>query len=259
MPERRLCVYGEGSRARAALTIFTSLGYREPMHIDPIRESSGRVPAEKAESFPIPERLPVFPLPNVVFFPKTYLPLHIFEPRYRRMVADATAGGQCIAMALLKEGWEHDYYGNPAIYPIVCVGRLVSVQPLPDGRSNILLQGLERCDIRAQYFEKPYREATIRVKSSAAEPQLDREVRRQLVEALAEYLQTRDDSAAWQGFFREEVGDEVLVNTLSTYLDCTPLEKQFLLEADGLHQRARRLSDLLHFMLHDHHGAKGWE
>src|SRR5512146_486046 len=104
---------------------------------------SDRSPSKHAAPFPIPDRLPVFPLPNVVFFPKTYLPLHIFEPRYRQMVADATAGGQCIAMALLKEGWESDYYGNPSIYPIVCAGRLVSVQPLPDGRSNILLQGLE--------------------------------------------------------------------------------------------------------------------
>ncbi|ALA56902.1 putative Peptidase S16, lon-like [Nitrospira moscoviensis] len=230
------------------------------MHIDHNREPSSRpLSSEKAEPFPIPERLPVFPLPNVVFFPKTYLPLHIFEPRYRRMVADATAGGQCIAMALLKEGWETDYYGNPPIYPVACVGRLVSVQPLPDGRSNILLQGLERCDITEEHFDKPYRQASVLTKPQAAEPELDRAVRRRLVEALAEYLQTREDSTAWQGFFRDEVRDEVLINTLSTYLDCTPLEKQFLLEADGLHQRARRLNDLIQFMLHDHHGAKGWE
>jgi Lon protease-like protein len=80
-----------------------------------------------------------------------------------------------------------------------------------------------------------------------------------LIDVLGRYLQTREDSAAWQGFFREEVGDEVLVNTLSTYLECTPLEKQFLLEADGLRQQARRLNDLIQFMLHDRHGAKGWE
>jgi Lon protease-like protein len=229
------------------------------MQIDHTGEPSGRVASEKSEPFPIPDRCPVFPLPNVVFFPKTYLPLHIFEPRYRHMVADATAGGQCIAMALLKEGWESDYYGNPPIHSVVCVGRLVSVQPLPDGRSNILLQGLERCDIQEEHFNKPYRQATIRPKVEAVEPGLDREVRRRLVETLAQYLQTREDSTAWQGFFREEVSDEVLVNTLSTYFECTPLEKQFLLEAEGLHQRARRLNDLIQFMLHDHHGAKGWE
>lgn len=173
------------------------------------------------------------------------------------MIADVTMGGQCIAMALLKEGWEPDYYGNPAIYPALCIGRIVSVQPLPDGRSNILLQGLERCEISEEHFDKPYREATIQVTPMRSTEGLAKGVRRALVDVLGRYLQAREDSAAWQGFFREEVSDEVLVNTLSTYLDCTPLEKQFLLEADGLHQRARRLNDLVQFMLHEPHGIKG--
>lgn len=222
------------------------------MQTDREREPSDRSPSNKhAEPFPIPNRLPVFPLPNVVFFPKTYLPLHIFEPRYRRMVADVTMGGQCIAMALLKEGWEPDYYGNPSIYPALCIGRIVSVQPLPDGRSNILLQGLERCEISEEHFDKPYREATICVTPMRSDEGLTKGVRHALIDVLGRYLQAREDSAAWQGFFREEVSDEVL--------DCTPLEKQFLLEAEGLHQRARRLNDLVQFMLHEHHGAKGLE
>jgi Lon protease-like protein len=62
----------------------------------------------------------------------------------------------------------------------------------------------------------------------------------------------------WQEFFHKEVSDEIFVNTLSTYLECTPLEKQFLLEADSLHQQARRLSDLIEFMMQDQSGAKGW-
>lgn len=229
------------------------------MQIDRERTPSDRAPAEQSDPFPIPNRVPVFPLPNVVFFPKTYLPLHIFEPRYRQMVADATNDGRCIAMALLKEGWESDYYGNPEIYLTVCVGRLVSVQPLSDGRSNILLQGLARCEIREEHFEKSYREATIRVEPTMSEGDLAGDVRGTLVDVLGRYLQTREQDSAWQRFFREEVSDEVLVNTLSTYLECSPLEKQFLLEAEGLHQRARRLNDLIQFMLHDHHGAKGWE
>jgi Lon protease-like protein len=229
------------------------------MRMDHERDRAGRDASERIAPFQIPDRVPVFPLPNVVFFPKTYLPLHIFEPRYRRMVADAAGGGQCIAMALLKEGWEPEYYGNPPIYPIVCAGRLVSVQPLPDGRSNILLQGLERCDIQAEHFEKPYREATIAVKVRPSEARLAPEMRRSLVNTLERYLRTREDTSMWQGVFRDEMSDEVLVNTLSTYLDCTPVEKQFLLEADGLHQQARRLSDLIQFLLHDHPGVKGWE
>ena len=229
------------------------------MQFDREREPWGRVPSEQAEPFPIPDRLPVFPLPTVVFFPKTYLPLHIFEPRYRQMVSDATIGGQCIAMALFKEGWEPEYHGNPAIYPILCVGRIVSVQPFSDGRSNILLQGLASCEIQEEHFEKPYREATIRAKSTPSEERLTADVRRALMEVLDRYLRMREDTTAWQRFFCEDGSDEVFVNTLSTYLECTPVEKQFLLEADGLHQRARRLNDLIQFMLHGHHGAKGWE
>ncbi|MFO0707879.1 MAG: LON peptidase substrate-binding domain-containing protein [Nitrospira sp.] len=228
------------------------------MQFDRERDTSHTDPYEKFAPFAIPERMPVFALPNVVFFPRTYLPLHIFEPRYRTMVADAATGGQCIAMALLKDGWETDYYGNPPIYPIGCIGRLVSVQPLADGRSNILLQGLERYEIQEEFYEKPYREARLVVKAAEAEPSLAPEVRQALMNVLERYLRAREDAATWEGLFRHDVSDEVLVNTLSTYLDCTPLEKQFLLEADGLHQRARRLSDLIQFMVHDQHGAKGW-
>jgi Lon protease-like protein len=229
------------------------------MQIDRQRQPPKEVRAEPSEPFPIPLRVPVFPLPNVVFFPKTYLPLHIFEPRYRQMVADATQGSRCIAMALFKKGWEPDYYGNPAIYPVLCVGRLVSVQSLSDGRSNILLQGLERCEIREEHFERSYREATIRVEPPREEGALRADVRRALIDVLSRYLQTSEQGSVWQRFFREEVSDEILVNTLATYLECTSIEKQFLLEADGLHQRARRLNDLIQFMLHDHHSGKGWE
>lgn len=228
------------------------------MQIDREREHHGPDGHDKSTPFPIPETIPVFALPNVVLFPKTYLPLHIFEPRYRRMVDDAVMGGQCIGMALLKEGWESDYYGNPPVFAMGCVGRLVSVQPLADGRSNILLQGLERFEITEESHDQPYRQASITLKTRAAEASLDPAVRQRLVTALEEYLRSRQEPPTWQGWFREEVSDDILVNTLSTYLDCTPLEKQFLLEADSLHQQARRLSDLIQFLMHDHHGAKGW-
>ena len=228
------------------------------MQTDREREQSGPDHSNENTPFPIPSTIPVFALPNVVLFPKTYLPLHIFELRYRRMVDDTVMGGQCIGMALLKEGWETDYYGNPPVFSMGCVGRLVSVQPLADGRSNILLQGLERFEIATESCDKPYRQAAIALKPRGVEASLDPAVRQRLVTALEEYLRTRQDAPAWQGWFREEVSDDILVNTLSAYLECTPLEKQFLLEADTLHQQARRLGDLIQFLMHDHHGAKGW-
>ena len=228
------------------------------MQTDHGREQHGRDQRNNVTPFPIPARIPVFPLPNVVLFPKTYLPLHIFEPRYRAMVSDAAMSGQCIGMVLLKDGWETDYYGHPPVFSMGCVGRLASVQTLADGRSNILLQGLERFGIEREWYDKTYREATISVTVRSTESSLDPTVRQRLFTILESYLRSRDEVPAWQELFREEVSDEIFVNTLSTYLDCTPLEKQFLLEADSLHQQARRLSDLIEFMMHDRSGAKGW-
>src|SRR5688572_33039349 len=69
--------------------------------------------------------VPLFPLPNVVLFPKAVLPLHIFEERYKAMTADALSGHRRIAMALLQRGWERDYYSRPMVEPIVCVGQIL--------------------------------------------------------------------------------------------------------------------------------------
>src|SRR5215469_4562161 len=114
------------------------------MQTDREREPQGPGPHDKSVPFPIPARIPIFPLPNTVFFPQTYLPLHIFEPRYRQMVNDAAMGSKCIGVTLLQEGWESDETGILAVYLVGCVGRIVSVQPLVDGRPNILIQGLQR-------------------------------------------------------------------------------------------------------------------
>src|ERR1700730_12850904 len=86
----------------------------------------------------------LFPLPNVVLFPHVTLPLHIFEPRYRAMTADALAGDRLITMMLLRPGWEEQYEGRPPLYPVGCVGKIVTDQKLDDGRYNLLLRGVSR-------------------------------------------------------------------------------------------------------------------
>src|SRR6188768_936195 len=104
--------------------------------------------------------LPLFPLPNVVLFPGVFLPLHIFEPRYREMVADALMGDRLIGMVLLKPGWESDYQGQPPVFPIGCSGVITHVDRLEDGRYNIVLRGLERFRILEENGERMYRRAT---------------------------------------------------------------------------------------------------
>lgn len=108
-------------------------------------------------------QLPIFPLPDVVLFPHTLLPLHIFEPRYREMVHDCLTGDKRLAMTLLRPGWENDYYGRPPIYPIAGAGEIIQHEELADGRFNILLRGTMRIGITAELpANKPYRLARAR-------------------------------------------------------------------------------------------------
>ena len=85
-------------------------------------------------------RISLFPLPDVVLLPGTLLPLHIFEPRYRAMVADALEGDRRIGMAMLKPGWELSD-DPPPILPVGGAGRIVESEQFPDGRYNIVLEG----------------------------------------------------------------------------------------------------------------------
>lgn len=103
----------------------------------------------------------IFPLPSTVFYPKTLLPLHIFEPRYREMTADALKGNKLIGMVLLRPGWEEHYFENPEILSVGCVGTIDRSTLLEDGKYNILLRGLSRFRIVAEIPGKSYRRAEV--------------------------------------------------------------------------------------------------
>jgi uncharacterized protein len=91
--------------------------------------------------------LPIFPLPELTFFPHTLLPLHVFEARYRTMVMDCLARDRRMAVVGLKPGYEPAYEGKPAVYPVAGVGRIVQSERLATGRFNILLKGEGRVRI----------------------------------------------------------------------------------------------------------------
>src|SRR2546421_9276335 len=118
-------------------------------------------PDEPGDQGAVLTAVPLFPLPNVVLFPRAVLPLHIFEERYKRMTADALAGDRLIAMALLAPRWEKQYYSRPEIAPVVCVGRIISHEKLPDGKYNFLLQGETRARIIEEHRDLPYRVADL--------------------------------------------------------------------------------------------------
>ena len=104
---------------------------------------------------------PLFPLPNVVLFPRAILPLHIFEERYKAMTAAALEGERQIAMALLRPGWEKNYHGATPIEPIVCIGSILAHERLNNGTYNLLLQGAARAKVVRELTLHPYRTAEL--------------------------------------------------------------------------------------------------
>jgi Lon protease-like protein len=196
----------------------------------------------------LPPTLPVFPLPNVVLFPQVFLPLHIFEPRYREMVADTLEGDRLIGMVLLRPGWEGNYEGRPPVYPIGCAGVITNHARLPDGRYNIVLRGLEKFRIVSENQSRSYRIAEV---ESLHEPVDDRE--RDEIRAargrLESLLVPRPTGRGADTRLPPSMNDEDLVNTLAQYMEFDPVEKQALLEREGPLARCRSLIELLEMKL----------
>lgn len=95
--------------------------------------------------------LPIFPLPDVTFFPNTLLPLHVFEPRYRAMVMDVLARDRRLAVVKLQPGFDNEsYLGKPPVHPVAGAGEIVSWERLATGRYNILVKGEWRVRIETE-------------------------------------------------------------------------------------------------------------
>jgi hypothetical protein len=192
----------------------------------------------------LPPTIPVFPLPNVVLFPNVFLPLHIFEPRYRAMVREALAGDRIIGMVLLQPGYEADYEGRPPVYGVGCAGVITHSELLPDGRFNIVLRGLEKFRITSEDGGKPYRIAQVESISEDL-PESDRTPLRQQRTRLEAVLAAAIERSSAEPRFPPAVADEDLVNALAQYMELEALERQALLERHGVLARCRGLIELL--------------
>ena len=193
----------------------------------------------------LPPTIPLFPLPSVVLFPNVFLPLHIFEMRYRDMVSDALAEDRIIGMALLRPGWEEDYEGRPPIYPVGCAGLITHAERLEDGRYNIVLQGLEKFRVLDEDDSRPYRLARIDSIEEVPANVDDRDEMRLARRRLEALLVPQPSGRGMDAKVPPSMADEDLVNALAQYLDLEPVEKQALLERDTLLARCRSLIELL--------------
>ena len=202
----------------------------------------------------LPDRFPIFPLPNVVFFPDTRLPLHVFEPRYRVMTADALDGDGLIGMVLLREP-ERAAEPAPPAFDVGCVGQIVEAEPLADGRYNLVLEGLCRFRILQEEPPAPYRVARVAWLDDPGYDDLDEEARGTLAALRAELeehvveLARRSAPAAAESLRQRmrQLDPVQLVHAVSVGLDVPVVEKQGLLEAADPLTRSRLLSQLLAF------------
>jgi len=191
---------------------------------------------------------PVFPLPNVVLFPKAVLALHVFEPRYRLMMEQVIQGGQTICMALLKPGWESDYYGTPEVHPIACVGKIRQYRMLPDGRYDLTLEGERKVGIEGFERDHPFRVARVR---PLAEDQAWAQGERAEADArdlLALFRRFHEEQGAaieLAGEFGANLDPVAILNAIAMHLNVEPSVKQQLLEMESSELRHRAVHQYL--------------
>ena len=194
----------------------------------------------------LPPLLPLFPLPSVVLFPGVFLPLHIFEPRYKQMVTKALEGDRIIGVMLLKTGHEESYEGRPPVFGVGCAGLITHVERQQDGCFNLILRGLGKFRIDEEEPPTdgvPYRIAHVTPLDETVALD-DRDAlqfeRRRLESMLAPSPEGEVGSR-----LPRDMADDDLVNALSQYLELDPVEKQALLERDGVLARCRTLVELI--------------
>jgi Lon protease-like protein len=195
--------------------------------------------------------VPVFPLPGLVFFPQTLLPLHIFEPRYRKMVRDAVAADGLIAMALLCEDESSGASGRPRFHGVGTIGSIEELEPFDDGRFDLVLRGLERVDLFEVVSSEPYRLVEACPRPQIALPS-DAVVERAKLDLLASHALLRSqlgEEPLPLLLIEADVSFETAVNATCAALPIEAAARQALLEEDDIFRRQERAAASLHEML----------
>jgi len=174
-------------------------------------------------------RLPIFPLPGIVLLPGTQIPLHVFEPRYRRLVRDCSRGPGVLGLASIPEGEEGvgDKARKPRILPVLGAGVLARVERLPDGSSNILVRGVLRARVECEH-------------ESADADAARADSLRRLVFALCTAQRTSASAALAQIVGRASLPSE-LADVVAGAVIEDPYERQTILETLSVSRRLIRV------------------
>jgi Lon protease-like protein len=198
-----------------------------------------------SEPSPLPDTLPIFPLPGVLLLPRGRLPLNIFEPRYLAMTEDALGGARLIGMIQPSDPAADNRH--PALYSTGCAGRITSFAETDDGRYLITLTGVSRFRIREELqLSRGYRVVVPEWREFAAD--LDREAapgfdRDRLVTALQGYFAQHQLKADWDAI--RAAPPEEIVTSLAMMCPFDASEKQALLDAANFADRAQLLTAII--------------
>jgi len=198
----------------------------------------------------LPEIIPIFPLPNFVLFPGVKVPLHIFEPRYREMVAEVAMDHGIIGVMMLNGNWERDYYAYPDVYDVGCAGKISALVQLPDGKYNLMLDGMSEFRVLREVRDRAFRQAQVRwCPPDTQKFNLDDAAMKHLHERLLSFLGNAGREV-WESLVEQRgLRGAELINFICFHLDVSPIEKQTLLEAGE--SRAECLLDVMTFRLEE--------
>ncbi len=194
----------------------------------------------------LPKHVPVMQLPDAVLFPRVLLPLYIFEPQYKQMLADCLQGDRMFAVALLQPDGQRRRQARP--YRVATVGVIRTCIQRPDGSANLILEGMVRVNLGKAIQRQPYLIARVSPLASI-EPE-GSPARRRLVSAVSKLARAR---ARFGAKVPKSVLSSMLAvsnpDYLSDLVSYTLLEnshqKQLMLETLDVHQRMEKLVDLL--------------
>ena len=198
----------------------------------------------------LPGTLPVFPLQGVLLLPGGRLPLRIFEPRYLNMVNDALAGDRLIGM--IQPAEQDEEQGSAKIYETGCAGRITAYSETEDHHYLITLSGLIRFKVAGELpLMNGYRRVSPDYADFAHDMSEDQgEVDRgRMLTALSAYFEANGIEGDWDAI--KDTPDERLVTSLAMVCPFDPPEKQAILEATTLQDRAETMTKILQMSIHE--------
>jgi Lon protease-like protein len=192
--------------------------------------------------------VPLFPLPNVVLFPKTPVPLYIFEERYRTMVREVLAGSGELVIALLRAGTVSGYAGISAVHEIACLGKIETCEELEDGKYNIVVVGLHRVRILREVQHSPYRLVEVEKVEDAAYDERSADIverHNHLGGLFAKFTELATGAKQHALELMPQLDFGSLVNMVAMTLNLAIEQKQELLEIDEAPERCDALIPVL--------------